>query len=139
MKVLDLKYFSLLFLAPLTLIVAMGCQVSPRLADTPNFEEGAGKLFVHQNHKAQQELKIRVDGQPIDDLNRLDEKGLLQPQGKHAMEFQFPGTNNGISEIDYTIQKDKSSHLFYCHTDGSFHWYMTPLNERPLKITKVCK
>lgn len=127
---LGIKFLTLfLFIAP-TLVVFLGCQITPQLSKTPDFNEESGRLFIHRlSAEATGQPRVLIDGHEVSDLNLLDQFGIVQNEGEHELElFDLP-VDSGISEIDYRIKRDRDLHLYYCKEDGSFHWYMNRKGE----------
>ncbi len=129
----------ILSLCVLLCLLTTGCQVSTKLAETPDFNEPGGRLFVHQMGQHSTDTKILIDGQEVKDLKQLDHDGVVQKIGEHEIEFKGLPNDSGLSEIDYRINKNRDLHLYYCETDGSFHWYVRPMGEKPPREKSFCQ
>ena len=134
------RFFKALIVLAPVLLLFLGCQVNPKLSETPDFNENVGKLYVHQiTNKAVNKTKVFIDGEEIRDLALLDQTGVIQTVGEHEVEFFNLPVDSGISEIDYKIQKNRDLHLYYCQDDGSFHWYMRKSGDSLARVKSICQ
>lgn len=128
-----------------TILFTSACQLSPVLLDAndPYEDEDVGRLYFHQIRNnpldPSENTKVLLDGKEITDLNRLDTAGVPQKSGEHEIEFMSLPSNSGLEEMDYKIKKGQELHLYYCQSDGSFHWYSNPVGVQKKKTEGMCQ